>query len=121
MSALDIQVGGGHYKSRAMQPIEYCQKNQLNACETSIIKYATRWRDKGGVEDLRKSRHYVQLLRELSSSNIPFISIPPKHYCSLNNIVGLEALIIEGVSLWEVLKDLDVVEEHINRLIESQL
>lgn len=64
-SALDTQEGGDHYKSRAIQPIEYCVKNKLGACESAIIKYATRWRDKNGLEDLKKIKHYVDLLIEL--------------------------------------------------------
>jgi hypothetical protein len=43
MSALDIQEGGGHYKGRAIQPIEYIAANHLNFCEGSIVKYITRW------------------------------------------------------------------------------
>jgi hypothetical protein len=65
MSALDVQVGGAHYKGRAIQPIEYISANNLNFCEGSIVKYITRWRDKGGVNDLEKIKHYVDLLIEM--------------------------------------------------------
>jgi len=65
MSALDVQEGGGHYKDRAIQPIEYIAANHLNFCEGSIVKYITRWRDKGGEQDLQKIKHYVDLLIEL--------------------------------------------------------
>lgn len=65
MSALDVQEGGGHYKGRAIQPIEYIAANHLNFCEGSIVKYITRWRDKGGEQDLLKIKHYVDLLIEL--------------------------------------------------------
>lgn len=65
MSALDVQVGGGHYKSFKIQPVEYIYANNIPYLEGNIIKYASRWRDKGGVEDLRKIKHYVDLLIEL--------------------------------------------------------
>lgn len=64
-SALDIQVGGGHYKSRAIQPIEYIHANNLNYSEGAIVKYITRWREKNGFEDLNKIKHYVDLLIEM--------------------------------------------------------
>ena len=32
--------------------------------EGSVIKYVTRWRDKGGVEDLKKARHFLDMLIE---------------------------------------------------------
>ena len=62
--ALAIQVGGNHYKNCIIQPVEYCEANRLGACESAIVKYITRWRDKGGLEDLNKIKHYVDLLIE---------------------------------------------------------
>ena len=54
MSATDHQVAGDHYKKLKIQPIEYILANEMQFCEGAIIKYISRWRDKGGVEDLRK-------------------------------------------------------------------
>lgn len=65
VSALNVQVGGGHYKERAIQPIEYIHANNLNYSEGAIVKYITRWRDKNGFEDLEKIKHYVDLLIEM--------------------------------------------------------
>lgn len=64
-SALSRQEGGDHYKNYPVQPIEYCHRNKLGPCETNIVKYATRWREKGGKQDLEKIKHYVDLLIEL--------------------------------------------------------
>jgi hypothetical protein len=64
-TALDKQVGGMHYKQYPVQPVEFCQKNGLNAIESSIVKYAVRHRDKGGKEDVEKIIHYAKLLLEL--------------------------------------------------------
>ena len=63
-SPLAIQVGGNHYKDCTIQPVEYCEANRLGACESAVVKYITRWRDKGGLEDLNKVKHYVDLLIE---------------------------------------------------------
>jgi hypothetical protein len=63
-SAWDTQVGGSHYNKYAIQPTEYIIKNNLPFCEGNVIKYVTRWKDKGGVEDLKKARHYLDLLIE---------------------------------------------------------
>ena len=62
---LDVQVGGDHYKKYKIQPVEYIQANRLGWIEGSIVKYATRWRDKGGKEDLEKIKHLVDLLIKL--------------------------------------------------------
>lgn len=65
MTALQTQVGGNHYKKLAIQPIEYCHRNGLGACETLAIRYVTRWKDKGGIQDLEKAIHCIQLLIEM--------------------------------------------------------
>lgn len=65
MGALDIQEGGGHYKSIPIQPVEYIHANSIPFIEGCIIKYATRHRDKNGAEDIRKIIHFAQLLLEL--------------------------------------------------------
>jgi hypothetical protein len=59
---LRAQVGGAHYKNLAIQPIEFCHRNRLGACETLAIKYLCRWRDKGGLEDLHKAIHVIEIL-----------------------------------------------------------
>ena len=64
-SALDKQVGGSHYNEMAIQPIEFVVKNGLGFCEGNAIKYICRHAAKGGLEDLDKAVHYIELLKEL--------------------------------------------------------
>ena len=63
--ALDVQVGGSHYKDFVIQPIEFIMKNKLNFCQGNIIKYVCRYTDKNGIEDLKKALHYINLLIQL--------------------------------------------------------
>ncbi len=70
MSALDKQVGGNHYKDLRFQPIEYIIKNELGFCEGNIVKYITRWKLKGGREDLEKVIHYAQILLDYPSPKV---------------------------------------------------
>lgn len=64
MSALDTQIGGDHYKSMAIQPMEYSMANKLDACQHTAIKYITRFREKGGIQDLEKAKHVIDMLIE---------------------------------------------------------
>lgn len=57
-----VQVGGDHYKRFPIQPMEYIEKNQLPFADGCVVKYITRWRYKGGLEDLRKAKHFIELL-----------------------------------------------------------
>ncbi|AOA05660.1 MULTISPECIES: DUF3310 domain-containing protein [Pseudomonas] len=65
MSALEKQVSGDHYKSLKIQPIEFIHANGIPFAEGSVIKYVTRWRDKGGIADLEKAKHFLEILIEL--------------------------------------------------------
>lgn len=56
------QIGGTHYCTRAIQPIEYISANGLNFSEGSVVKYITRHRDKGGAEDIRKIKQYCDFI-----------------------------------------------------------
>ena len=65
MTAINKQVGGDHYKFMAIQPMEYSMKNNLNACQHTVVKYVTRYKVKGGKQDLLKAIHCIELLIEM--------------------------------------------------------
>ena len=50
-----------HYNMQ-IQPIEYIMRNNLGFCEGNIVKYISRYKEKGGLSDLEKARHYLELL-----------------------------------------------------------
>lgn len=67
---LSVQIGGNHYKGKAIQPVEYIAANNLNFLEGCIVKRITRWRDKRGqigFTDLLKIKHEVDLLIEMET------------------------------------------------------
>jgi hypothetical protein len=62
------QVGGNHYLKYKIQPVEFIIKNNIGFVEGNIIKYILRFKEKGGAEDLKKAKHYIDLLIESSKS-----------------------------------------------------
>lgn len=60
--ARNTQIGGSHYTKLKIQPMEYSMANNLGAAEHTVVKYVTRWKDKGGLQDLMKARHTLDLL-----------------------------------------------------------
>lgn len=68
-SALETQVGGAHYKKLKIQPVEYIMANNIPYMEGNVVKYVTRWRDKAGVQDLEKAKHYIEMLIEQEKKN----------------------------------------------------
>jgi hypothetical protein len=65
MMSNDKQVKGDHYKSMTMQPWDFIIENQLPFCEGNIIKYICRYKNKGGIDDLEKAKHYLEKLIEI--------------------------------------------------------
>lgn len=118
-SAFSTQVGGSHYKVLSIQPTEYIIKNGLGFCEGNVVKYATRYKLKGGVEDLMKARHYIDMLIELHDTRgfsekavaswyaflrvigINTFSITPGEYSSKNGLSVEEAAIISHITHYQ--------------------
>ena len=65
LSSLATQKGGTHYKDLAIQPVVYNFMNHVPAIESSIIRYATRHREKNGAGDIEKIIHYAKILLQL--------------------------------------------------------
>lgn len=76
MTSTDYQVAGSHYQGLKIQPIEYILANELGFCEGAIVKYISRWRQKGGVDDLRKIKQFCEFLieEELKATPLPTMS-----------------------------------------------
>ena len=65
---LNEQVGGNHYKDLAIQPFEFIERNNFGYGAGNVIKYLCRYKKKGGIEDLQKARHYIDLLIRLEKA-----------------------------------------------------
>ena len=64
VSALQTQEGGNHYKDMKIQPVEFIMANNLGFIEGNVVKYVSRWKNKNGVQDLKKARHFLDILIE---------------------------------------------------------
>jgi len=63
---MSTQIGGDHYTVMNIQPMEYSMANGLNACQHTIIKYVSRYKDKGTpLQDLTKAKHTIDMLIEI--------------------------------------------------------
>ena len=67
-----VQVGGDHYKKQTIQPWtameSWMTTEEFNGfLRGNVIKYVARYKDKNGLEDLKKAQHYLQKLIELNS------------------------------------------------------
>jgi len=106
MSAIATQVGGDHYKNRGIQPFMFSGYNQLDSFCHTILKYLTRWRDKGGLQDLYKARHVAELRIELDCEFIyppqGFVHrrITMNEYVEANKIPAGEDVVFYALEGW---------------------
>ena len=68
LKATDKQIGGKHYQSYSIQPIEFIVANKLDFIQGNIIKYALRKKDgEHPDEKWNKIIHYCELAKELQN------------------------------------------------------
>ena len=78
MKVYDKQIGGDYYLKMKIQPSEFSNKNNLPFAEGNAIKYICRHKDKGGKEDLKKAKHYIDMIIERDYSDEPnLMPLPP--------------------------------------------
>lgn len=91
MAANEKQVAGDHYKKYGdLQPWDVVIKWNLGYLEGTALKYISRWRDKGGIDDIKKAIHFLEKLVETEEAKYKH---PP------NSWVGctMEQLVKEGI------------------------
>jgi hypothetical protein len=68
MAANNKQIAGDHYKKYGdLQPWDVVVKWNLGYLEGTALKYIARWRDKGGIDDIKKAIHFLEKLVEIST------------------------------------------------------
>ena len=104
---LDTQIGGDHYAKMQIQPVQFIHANSLPFIEGTVIKYVSRWKSKGGLQDLEKARHMVSMLiaygpdeHAVYMPGFYDLACAVDDYVTANDIPQMEALIIEYVATW---------------------
>lgn len=68
VSANETQVGGIHYRKKSIQHWDYVAANDLDYFQGQITKYVSRWKDKNGLQDLRKAQHFLEKYIEVEEA-----------------------------------------------------
>ena len=62
------QIGGSHYKQFTYETWDVILDWGLGYLDGNAVKYLSRWRHKGRLEDLKKARHYLDKLIEVEEA-----------------------------------------------------
>lgn len=58
-----------HYNG-GIEMWDYAYTHKLDFFEGNIVKYVTRWKNKNGIEDLKKCRQYLEKLIDLEEKRL---------------------------------------------------
>lgn len=53
------------YQALAIEPILYIEANHLGFHAGNVVKYVSRYKEKNGIEDLKKAKFYIERLIEM--------------------------------------------------------
>ena len=59
-----------YYRNMHITPTEFIVANDISWREGNVIKYVCRWKNKNGVEDLRKARTYIDQLIKAAGADV---------------------------------------------------
>lgn len=63
------QISGDHYKKYGnLQPWDVVIAWQMGYLDGTALKYLARWKDKGGIDDLKKAIHFIEKLIETTEA-----------------------------------------------------
>ena len=57
-----------HYKAGGIETIDFIEAKELGYHLGNVIKYVSRWKDKNGLDDLLKAKHYLEKLIEINAA-----------------------------------------------------
>jgi hypothetical protein len=127
MNANNMQIGGNHYRS-GIQHWDLIDAYNVGYLEGCATKYITRWRNKNGVEDLRKALHFVKKLAE-RRQDAPQVEISERipqvprqvinEYLAANQLTGDDADIISHLLTWQSTGTLHLVAGRIQQAING--
>jgi len=64
MTPYSEQVGGDHYRTMKIQPMQFCMENGFDFATSNVIKYVTRRKGDADkrAEDLRKAIQCIHII-----------------------------------------------------------
>ena len=125
MDADDYQVAGDHYRGGGYQHwnlVIATDQDYLAGCST---KYVSRWRRKGGSNDLRKALHYLNKLEE-GNGVAPTRKLFEKEllrevnaFAEANKLSDLERSYVRMLSTWQTRDELNTARELLFLLLDE--
>lgn len=118
MKATETQIGGSYYKAFPYQPIMLIDRLELDYFRGNVLKYLCRYRQKDGIKDLQKARHYCELAKELNDFNFSPSTLDIKEVDDFVHINEISKE-VENILYDLIMGSWDDAIDDINKLIEA--
>mgnify|MGYP003141635231 CR=1 FL=1 len=65
-------ISPDYYKKGSIEVTDFISDQNMSFIEGNVVKYISRYKDKAGIQDLRKARWYLDKLIELEMEGNPY-------------------------------------------------
>lgn len=88
------QIGGTHYAEKAFEPIVFIENWKLPFSVGNVVKYLCRYKEKGGVQDLRKAIQYLEFVQrfDVVVPHVPSEAVD--RFVVTNQLTWLECIVL---------------------------
>ena len=120
MNVNDYQIGGAHYSHQNYQHWDFAvdiagNDAYLKGCAS---KYVVRYKEKNGIEDLRKAIHYLD---KISEKGLFTSYLDGKNHGIIMEFVAQLEPMIAHIVVAIYSNDIELAKKYINELIEQVL
>lgn len=121
MGVNDYQIDGDHYRNKKYQHWDFVCDTGMHYLLACATKYVSRWREKNGVSDLRKSLHYISKAIDKNVKAINVGHTTRRRYISdhIRVFIKQYPLADERILLMICMGSFDGATEAINKLIRE--
>ena len=128
MSANDLTPKLAPHYATAYIHWDLVLNTRMGYLEGCATKYVSRWRKKGGIQDLEKALHYVnkslenvdKVLEWRKTPNTAFVFDEVLAFGRLNQLSELETKIVRLLASWGSEEDLHEARDLMVQLLEAQ-
>ena len=88
------QIGGTHYSEKAFEPIVFIENWKLPFSVGNVVKYLCRYKEKGGVQDLRKAMQYLEFVKKFDVAVPQVPQYVVDRFVVMNHLTWLECIVL---------------------------
>ena len=103
-------INPDHYKNNSIKLEPYVLCSAFSFVPGNVLKYVIRYKDKNGVEDLRKALRYLDMMEDLDTFKNPMQDALLELWAKYSNNELIRKAVFSVGPFFRVLKDILILE-----------